>query len=127
MSDLEVVKGILDKNEGEEIQVFSTGGKRFIGRVVLATTREKPITVKEVYEVIMVQSLMAGSGLSAPGGGVAMPQMISQTYLGPPDITAWADTYVEEMVLNNWDWYYKPTDEILEKTREIIKKTLGRK
>lgn len=126
MSDLEVVKGILNKNDGEEIQIFSTGGKRFIGRVVLTTTRDKPIRVKEVYEVIMVQSLMAGS-IAGPGGKTALPQMISQTYLGPPDITAWADTYVDEMVLNNWDWYYKPTDEVLEKAREVIKKTIGRK
>jgi hypothetical protein len=114
---LEVVKDkkILDCTGEERVIIFSTGGRRFVGKI----TPEQLVStgfwwIDEVYELLSFQGLVPGK-IAGSGGSISV-----QTMLMYPDLGASLGEPVETMKAKV-DWFYDVSEKALELIRQNVK------
>lgn len=105
----------LHPKEGEEVLVFGTGSRRYMGLCSkFRNTVAVPLTIREVYE-ISVYNMVRPNPL-AHGQG----QMIQEVSVSPPDVCLLTREPIESMVVHSLEWEYRPK----EKALEILRKNL---
>ena len=106
-------KKILEPGEGEEVLVFGTGAKRYIGILSKQRPRSAPLTFRDVYEI---------SIYSVPQPNPITMQMVTQVAVNPPDICSLSHKSVEAMLVHSLEWEYRPDEAAVQILRDDIKK-----
>ncbi len=107
-------KKVLEPGEGEEVLVFGTGAKRYIGIISKQNPRTTPLNFRDVHE-ITIYTVPQANPITK------QMQMITQVAINPPDICSLDHKPVESMLVHVLEWEYRPTAEVLKIVQRDIK------
>jgi hypothetical protein len=103
---------ILEPAESAPICIFSSGGRRFIGRLASENVDKGEHVFEEVYEIVATTAMYTGGTTIT----AVQPQF--------PDFNVLINEPVKRMAVYQLDWFYVPDSNVLDKIKDLIQKQL---